>query len=126
MKALKPLLFVSISIILVSLTSCGKEDSPLCDYWYVDPHKTYDTDYYRFGDDGRGSYYDDNYANKGSLSCDFTWEADDTYLILYYNYYNSYSENRVKKTNLYYYAISGKNLILYDQNFKYVGIYTKK
>lgn len=131
MKALKSILFVSV--MLVSLTACEKEEvSPLCgEYsytkWYTDPNNSL-SDYYYFNTDGSGGYYDqdyyrDNYGYYDDLDKKFTWEADDTYLFLYYNYYDSYYKNQEKYTKAYYYAISGKHLILYDLNFKHMGTY---
>ena len=128
----KHILFVFISAILIGLVACEEEEvNPLCDYWYVNPDDRFDSDYYYFNssyghyNSGSGRFYNYNYYNGGSLSCDFSWEADDEYLFLHYKYYNSYTKKDVEKRVLYYYDISGKHLILRDPNNNYVGTYTK-
>lgn len=128
----KHILFVFISAILIGLVACDEEEvNPLCGYWYVDPDDSHNSDYYHFIDygysnRGGGEFYDKNYYNGGSLSCDFSWEVDDEYLFLHYKYYNSYTKKDVEKRVLYYYDISGKHLILRDPNNNYVGTYTKR
>lgn len=128
----KHFVFIFISALLVGLTACDKEEeNPLCDYWYVNPDNS-NSDYYYFNynygynNSGYGGFYDKNYSGYKDLDCKFSWEVDDNYLFLHYDYYNNITQKQVEKTVLYYYDISGKHLILYDQNFKYVGIYTKK
>ena len=131
----KYILLAFVSTMLVGLTACTKdeEENPLCDRWYVNPENYGSgSDYYYFRNDygnynsGSGWFYDYNYSNGGSLSCDFSWEADDKHLFLHYDYYNSYTKKYVEKKVWYYYDISGKHLILYDYNFNYVGTYTKR
>lgn len=134
MKMKKYILLAFVSTMLVGLTACTKdeEENPLCDNWYVDPDAPFESDYYYFNysygysNSGNGGFHDDNYSNYRDLDCKFRWEADEKHLFLHYDYYNEYTKKDVEKMVLYYYDISGKHLILYDQNFKYVGTYTKR
>lgn len=151
MKLLKYVLYISIPTILIGLTACSKDEvvevvvkdiieeiPSLNGTWYVDPDNWMESDYYRFNENtrydngtnifehkGNGSHYIKKYHQGKSLSCNFTWEADETFLFLNYYYYDSYSKTYVEYTTFYYYAVSGKNLILYDRDFDYVGTYTK-
>ena len=144
MKLLKYVLYISIPTILIGLTACSKDEvvevvvkdiieeiPSLNGTWYVDPDIRMESDYYSFVEygtmhEGNGSHYIKNYHQGKSLSCKFTWEADETFLFLNYYYYDSYSKTYVEYTTFYYYAVSGKNLILYDRDFDYVGTYTKR
>lgn len=149
MKLLKYVLYISIPTILIGLTACSKDEvvevvvkdiieeiPSLNGTWYVDPDDWMESDYYSFNTGyhygeivvhkGNGSHYIKNYHQGKSLSCNFTWEADETFLFLNYYYYDSYSKTYVEYTTFYYYAVSGKNLILYDRDFDYVGTYTKR
>ncbi|MBE6291265.1 MAG: hypothetical protein E7091_02460 [Bacteroidales bacterium] len=117
---MRKFIYVVNLLLLIVFSSCSKDtkSSPLVGTWNKG------NEYLTFYSDGTGYEhyncpwcYDDNH--------EFTWENDDTYLFLHYNYADGEMGNRTYTVTLYY-TISGKNLVLYYSDFDNKGTYTKK